>query len=94
MSRSDSAAVLFGIIVDSITFLALSDDDTVDQDAAVEQLEHIAAQLDQLPGRNIDQFLTFVERGAREAREAGEHARAAFLASLPAQLGLRRRGVF
>lgn len=80
---------LFQIIVDSIAFLALSDDDTIDQDAAVEQLEHIAASLKELARAQRDEFLAFIDGRARHAREAGDGDHAEFLESLPDELGLR-----
>lgn len=76
---------LLQVVVDMILFLTLSDDETVDQDAAIEQLEHIAATLKQLPGDERDQFLTFV---AERAAQSDDPKRSEVLRSLPEQLGL------
>ena len=76
---------LLQIVVDVISFLALSDNETVAEDAAVEQLEHIAAILKQLPRDDRDHFLSFV---AESASQSNDPQRAEFLRSLPEQLGL------
>ena len=77
------------IVVDLVSFLALSDDELVDQDAAVEQLEQVAATLKQLPQGERDQFITFLAESADLAAKSKNHERSEFLRSLPEQLGLR-----
>lgn len=76
---------LLQIVVDLVSFLANSDDETVNADAAVEQLEMVAATLKQMPPAERDQFLAFVETAASQATD---HNRSEFLRSLPDQLGL------
>lgn len=79
---------LMQIVVDAITFLALSDDALVDQDAATEQLEHMGAELRRLGTEEGARFLAFVAERARSAERTGDVDRAEFLRALPDQLGL------
>ena len=73
------------VVVDLVSFLALSDNEMVDEDAAVEQLEHVAATLKLLPRSELDQFLAFI---AARAAQSEDPERSEFLRSLPEQLGL------
>jgi hypothetical protein len=77
---------IFQVVVDLVSFLALADDEIVDQDAALQQLENVAATLKRLPQGELDQFLTFI---AESAAQSEDRRRSEFLRSLPEQLGLR-----
>lgn len=80
---------LLQIVVDLVSFLALSDNEQVDEDEAIEQLEHVVATLKLLPQRERDQLITFIAESADVAAKSKSHERSAFLRSLPDQLGLR-----
>jgi hypothetical protein len=79
---------LMQLVVDMVTFLALSDEEAVDQDVAVSQLEQISATLNEMRADDLAAFLAFVGEQQREAASSGEVARAEFLASFPEHLGL------
>ena len=75
--------------VEYAVFLGTSDDQTVQPDAAVAQLEHLAAILQRLNDRELDQFRLFVQRIAEdEESESGHTPRAEFLSSMLDNLGL------
>jgi hypothetical protein len=80
---------LLQVVIDLVSFLALSDDETVNQDAAIQQLEDVAATLKRLPLAERDQFLAFIAESAQRAAQSEDHKRSEFLNSLPEQLGLR-----
>ena len=62
--------VLMRIIVDLAGFLYLSDEDTVQLDAAVEQLENLRAELLTLAPEEREEFRQYLaERLAEEQRE-------------------------
>jgi hypothetical protein len=76
------------IVIDLIAFLALSDDDIVNPDSAIEQLEHVAATLKELSAADRQEFLSLLMAHARDAELSGDHERFEFLTNLPAQLGI------
>jgi hypothetical protein len=84
-ARNHQHQPLMQIVVDLVSFLAQSDHDTVDRDTAVEQLEHVAAMLQQLPAAEKEEFLAYVEQAASSTTDS---ERSALLRSLPEQLGL------
>ena len=80
---------LFQIILDSVLFFGLSNDDVVQPDAAVSQLEAISSILRELPGSDKRDFLAFVERAANsEEAEGGTRERIEFMRKLSESLGL------
>jgi hypothetical protein len=81
--------LLLQVVVDLVSFLALSDDETVNQDAAVQQLEGVAATLKRMPQGERDQLLAFIAESAQRAARSDDRQRSEFLSSLPEQLGLR-----
>ena len=83
---------LMQIVIDEVAFLSLSSDDVLDQDAAVERLEHIAAALKALSPVDSAAFLAFIEEEAHRAELSGDAARLEFLRSIPDHLGLTDMG--
>lgn len=81
--------VLMQIVVDELAFLEMSGDDVVDPDAAVRQLEGIAALLQELPSAERRQFLGFVKEQADRAARDEDRLLVEFLRKLPEALGLR-----
>ncbi len=79
---------LMQAVVDAVAFLALSDDTVVDQDAALQQLEHMSSVLGGLGPVERAAFLAFVAARARQAHDDGDQERSEFLRALPEQLGL------
>lgn len=80
--------ILMEAALDMISFLASSEDEVVDQDAAVGLLEQVGARLRELSSPDRARFLELVAERARRAADEGDAARAAFLVALPEQLGL------
>lgn len=78
--------LLVTALLDLLAFLELSGDDTVDPDAAVEQLEEAARTLRQLGEEDRERLVATIEAAA--AREEDPARRAFFLAT-PEALGLR-----
>jgi hypothetical protein len=72
-------------IVDHVAFLALSGDDVVNEDAALNQLEHVAATLQELAPDERRAFVGFV---GELAEKTGDDRRREFLQALPEHLGL------
>ena len=58
-----------GLIIQQILFLDLSDDKTVDPDAACDQLEVIFCILRELPSKEIASFRKFVVEEAAERKK-------------------------
>lgn len=63
------------IVIDLIAFLALSDDDVVNPDSAIEQLEHVAATLQGLSAADRQEFLSLLRTHARDAELSGDPIR-------------------
>ena len=76
------------IAVEAAAFLELSGDDVVDEDAAVEQMESIAARLQALPPAELEEFLRLVEEEAQRAARKGDRPLAEFLEGFPESFGL------
>lgn len=75
--------------VEYAVFLGTSDDQTVQPDAAVAQLEQLAAILQPLGDHELDQFRAFVQRVARdEESKSGRTPRTEFLSGMVDNLGL------
>jgi hypothetical protein len=75
--------------VEFAIFLGMSDDRIIQPDAAVAELESLAAILQRLNQNDRDHFRTFVEQlAANEKAISGITARAEFLQSLTENLGL------
>lgn len=79
---------LMRAIIESAKFLALSPEDVVDPDTAIQQLEQIAAQLKTLSQTEKAVFLKFIATQAIEQRQRGRTKDADFLESLGNNLGL------
>lgn len=76
------------IVIDLVAFLALSDDDIVDPDSAMEQLEHVAAIMKKLSVADRQEFLSLLMTHAQDAQLSGDHERFEFLTNLPDRLGI------
>jgi len=82
--------ILSLVIIDVCTFFCLSEDDVISPDAAVEQIERIAAKLKGLTINERQAFCDLAIKVAeREEDDLGESVRTEFLRSLPECLGLR-----
>lgn len=82
--------ILMRTIVEAVAFLSLSDDTTVDPDAAVGQLEQIASLLRELSQEDQDALTSYIQELANIAITSdGNQERYKFLLSLPEHLGLR-----
>jgi hypothetical protein len=79
---------LMRAVLDAAAFLELADDETVDPDAAVEQMEQMAATLAGLSPEDRAELLGFAAESAEEARRAGDEERAEFLEGFGAGFGL------
>ena len=81
---------LMRAVVESLTFLGLSDDDVIQPDAAVTQMEEIAAILQTLASDERLVFANFVtEMAEAEAEVVGKpNARIEFLSDLIENLGI------
>jgi hypothetical protein len=73
-------------LVQTILFLELSDDDTVDEDAAVALLEAIAALVQRLGPAEQSEFLSYVNQRAHSVDASTEEREC--IRALPASLGL------
>jgi hypothetical protein len=81
--------LLFKAIVDMAVFLSICPDDVVDQDAAVNQLEHLASTLELLDEPTKNEFISFCAGFAEKGRLSGDSSeRVASIAELPSALGL------
>lgn len=77
------------IVVNTVLFLELSDEETVELDAAVKQLELISALLQSLSTNEKVAFLNYVEQLACQEEQAGGRAEViAFLRSMDENFGL------
>jgi hypothetical protein len=76
-------------LIDCLAFLSLSDDDTVNPDAAVGALEQAAFILRKMPANEQSEFRDFLSDMVQSEATAkrGEEYRQ-FLRRLPAELGL------
>ena len=80
---------LMRVVVDAVLFLELNDDNVIQPDAAVTQLESIAASLQELSEADKNEFLKFCSRLADEEEAAGaETRRIKCLRQLGENLGL------
>ena len=81
---------LMRAVVEAIVFAGLSNDQVIQQDAAVAQLEQLASILKGLPQQERTAFVTYVQTMATaEERDSGRSPRVEFLLSIPESLGLR-----
>jgi hypothetical protein len=81
--------ILMRIVVDCAAFLELSDDSAVDPDAAVFQLEQIAAALCELTADERAKFTTFAKDHAQRLETLeGKTERSELIGRLPQQFGL------
>lgn len=77
-------------LIKMITFLGLSDEDVVNEDAATSQLEEVAAILHRLNDHDRREFVRFVQEMAeRELAAPGGAERSRFISKIPENLGLR-----
>lgn len=82
--------ILMKAIIDLAAFLELSDDDTVDPDAAVQQLEELVAALSQLTIPEREELVAYVDELIQDQQEqAGSKEYIDFLLSFPESFGLR-----
>jgi hypothetical protein len=81
--------MLMRAVVEAIVFAGLSNDDVIQQDAAVAQLEQLGSILKGLPPQERAAFVKYVQAMATvEERDHGRSARVEFLFSIPENLGL------
>lgn len=84
-------SIVFELIIEMCVFFGTSDDSQISSDAAVEQLERIAAQLKRLPPTDLQEFIELANRLAIKEREiSGENTRYDLLNSLGDYLGIER----
>ena len=77
------------IAIETLAFLELSDDDTINPDAAVEQMEQIVSILNHLTANEKTEFINFVQKFADSAKTSGApEKRIQFFRSLPYAIGL------
>ena len=80
---------LMRAVVEAIVFAGLSNDDVIQQDAAVAQLEQLGSILKDLPPQERATFVKYVQAMATaEERDHGRSGRVEFLFSIPENLGL------
>ena len=80
---------LMRAVVEAIVFAGLSNDDVIQQDAAVAQLEQLGSILKDLPSQERASFVKYVRAmAATEERDYGRTPRVEFLFSIPSNLGL------
>ena len=76
-------------LADLAVFLAGSDDQTVDPDAALRELEGLSSHLQELSDADRHAFIMYVTGTlASESRAAGDTKRETILRDLPSHLGL------
>ena len=81
--------VLMKAVIESFVFLDNCDETVVDDDAAVAQMELLAAILSELDAHEREEFIRYVhEMVAEEEKGPGASERATFLKSLPENIGL------
>lgn len=81
--------ILMQLILDLAMFLDSSGEDTIREDAAVDQLEYIAGTLQDLTPEERDEFVRYIGDRALEARSNGERQEfVEFLESFPESAGL------
>lgn len=76
---------LMEVIVQTVLFLELSDEQTVDEDAAVAMMEQIAATLQRLQPAEKERFLHYISRRAARATNDEEQQ---IVQSIASNLGL------
>lgn len=76
---------LIDALIDALLFLELSDDSTVDADAAVETIEAMAADLQQLTPEDRSLFVQYI---ATKADDASSSEQSNFIRQIPSMLGL------
>lgn len=76
---------LMDAVVQAVLFLELSDEQTVNEDAAVDMIEQIAATLQMLDASTKERFLQYIRRRA-ERTESGMKRQT--IENLAANLGL------
>ena len=80
---------LFKTIVEIAVFLELSDDSVLNPDVAVEEMERIAATLQDLDTDLQNQFIEYVDGVVKSDKRIGaDQTRIEFLESLPDGFGL------
>jgi hypothetical protein len=77
------------VAIEAIVFFGMSGEEVIDPDAAVSQLEAIAATLKEWNNTEREEFLSYVREIAEaEERLTGRTPRVEFLLTLGANLGL------
>lgn len=76
---------LIDALIDALLYLELSDDSTVDADAAVETIEAMAADLQQLTPEDRSLFVQYI---ATKADDASSSEQSNFIRQIPSMLGL------
>jgi hypothetical protein len=80
---------LMRAVVEAVVFAGLSDDNVIQQDAAVAQLEQLGSILRDLLPQDRAAFVKYVRAMATaEERDYGRSPRVQFLFSIPENLGL------
>ena len=80
------------LAVDMVLFLELSNGETVDEDAAVEMMERIAATLQRLEPEVMERFLHYIHRRSTGATTDAERDAIANMAGNLGLLGSNRIG--
>lgn len=80
--------VLTKAVVEAFAFLENCDDTILDSDAAVAQMESMAAILGELGRDEREEFVRYVEEMVAEAERTASSERVTFLRSLPQNIGL------
>jgi hypothetical protein len=75
-------------VVRAAVFFGMNDEDTVNEDAAMRELESIACMLRELGDEEQREFRLFVKRLSVEESQAGNSEVAAYLSTLCENLGL------
>jgi hypothetical protein len=80
---------LMRAVVEAVVFAGLSNDDVIQQDAAVAQLEQLGSILKDLLSQDRAAFVKYVRAMATaEEQDYGRSPRVEFLFSIPENLGL------
>ena len=76
-------------LLQMIVFLGLSEEGTVDPDAAVSQMEDLAARLQELDAEARREFVRMADvLAGEELADSGDAKRSGFIKEIPVNLGL------
>jgi len=81
--------ILLRIIIQHLSFLELSSDEIINQDAAIQEIENICSELENLSSVDKKKFRDFVKTYAEIESTAGQpEERVEFIKNIPESLGL------